>query len=242
MCKKCTRCLTEKPLTEFYNKKSGACGKDSHCKPCRDAYNKEAALGLPHPPVNKPASRRLSRAERTSKQRLRFLANPRTEKKCGACKVTMSATDFYSNRYSPDGLNTYCKECAKAYKRREYSANPDPIREQKRTQRATPEYLEWQRAYLREWRKANPTKAAEYTNRRNRRKEDNGGSHTAEEFKSLCEHYGNRCLCCREAKPLIADHVIPVVKGGTSDISNIQPLCKQCNQRKNVHIRDYRRS
>jgi 5-methylcytosine-specific restriction endonuclease McrA len=56
----------------------------------------------------------------------------------------------------------------------------------------------------------------------------------------LCEKYHKRCLCCDKRRKLTADHVIPVSKGGTSDISNIQPLCQPCNSSKGAKIIDYR--
>ena len=68
----------------------------------------------------------------------------------------------------------------------------------------------------------------------------NGGSFTAEEWLDLCEQFGHRCACCRGKKPLAADHIVPVSKGGTSYIWNIQPLCKSCNTRKGTKIIDYR--
>ncbi len=37
-----------------------------------------------------------------------------------------------------------------------------------------------------------------------------------------------------------ADHVVPLTKGGTDDIGNIQPLCGACNRKKFVAIIDYR--
>lgn len=68
-----------------------------------------------------------------------------------------------------------------------------------------------------------------------------GGSFTPKEWDALCSKYGFRCLCCDKKKPLEADHVIPLSKGGTSWIHNIQPLCKSCNSSKGSKTVDYRR-
>lgn len=68
-----------------------------------------------------------------------------------------------------------------------------------------------------------------------------GGSYTDREWKILVEFYGRKCLCCESAnKPLTADHVVPVSRGGSSKISNIQPLCLPCNDRKMTKIIDFR--
>jgi 5-methylcytosine-specific restriction endonuclease McrA len=67
------------------------------------------------------------------------------------------------------------------------------------------------------------------------------GHYTAAEFKALCEEYGNACLRCGDKDaPLTPDHVIPLTLGGSNWISNIQPLCRRCNSRKNIKIIDYR--
>jgi len=39
---------------------------------------------------------------------------------------------------------------------------------------------------------------------------------------------------------LEADQVVPLTRGGTDDIGNIQPLCGSCNRKKFVSIVDYR--
>lgn len=58
------------------------------------------------------------------------------------------------------------------------------------------------------------------------------GTFTAAEFAALCEAYDNRCARCGTKTKLTADHVIPLIAGGSNMIDNIQPLCKPCNSSK----------
>ena len=79
--------------------------------------------------------------------------------------------------------------------------------------------------------------------RRRTRKTNAGGSFGAGEFKELCRHYDCHCLRCGKQFPIIkleADHVIAVANGGSSDIENIQPLCRSCNSSKGAKNTDYR--
>ena len=69
------------------------------------------------------------------------------------------------------------------------------------------------------------------------------GAHTAQEWEALKAKYNNTCLCCGKVEPEIAltrDHVLPITKGGTDNIDNIQPLCWSCNSSKNDKHVDYR--
>jgi hypothetical protein len=63
------------------------------------------------------------------------------------------------------------------------------------------------------------------------------GSYTVEEWENLKYKYKNTCPMCGRKEPevkLTQDHIIPISIGGTNYITNIQPLCKSCNCKKNI--------
>ena len=91
-----------------------------------------------------------------------------------------------------------------------------------------------------EYRQNNPEAARARVHKRRAIKAQSGGSYTVAEWKGLCNKYDNKCLCCGKKKELTADHVIPIAKGGTSSIDNIQPLCMPCNAKKHTGTQDFR--
>jgi 5-methylcytosine-specific restriction endonuclease McrA len=100
-------------------------------------------------------------------------------------------------------------------------------------------------ARSKKWAEGNPEKVrqAKTNNLRKRRavRHASRGNFTVEEFKELCESYGHKCLACGDTEAVLeADHVVPLTKGGSDNISNIQPLCGSCNRKKFVKIIDYR--
>jgi 5-methylcytosine-specific restriction endonuclease McrA len=78
-------------------------------------------------------------------------------------------------------------------------------------------------------------------NRRRARLANASGDFTNEQWLTLCEKYGNKCACCEQEKRLHADHIVPLSKGGSNMIENIQPLCKSCNSRKATKTIAFRR-
>lgn len=63
---------------------------------------------------------------------------------------------------------------------------------------------------------------------------------TQQEWRDLCDKYGNRCLKCGKQGEMTPDHIVPISRGGSNDISNIQPLCLACNLHKHAKTADYR--
>lgn len=51
-----------------------------------------------------------------------------------------------------------------------------------------------------------------------------------------------RCVKCGATHDLTLDHILPRSKGGTDALSNLQTLCRKCNEEKEVDIIDYRLS
>lgn len=152
-------------------------------------------------------------------------------RQCTKCKNNKPETEFYKRRRGT--LKSWCKSCCRIERRiyqMKYRAN-NPKYRKKETERMR----KWRADNLSTDRKRNRIRQQ---NRR-ARKRKNGGIVTIEEWKALCNHYGNVCLACGKPEVTI-DHVIPVSRGGMNDISNIQPLCKSCNTTKSNRIVDYR--
>lgn len=88
----------------------------------------------------------------------------------------------------------------------------------------------------RRWKAKNPERMAHLKARRYARERNAEGSHTFEEWTSLKLAQGGKCAICGQPSKLTKDHIIPLSKGGTDYISNIQGACRSCNSRKHNKI------
>ena len=94
----------------------------------------------------------------------------------------------------------------------------------------------WKIEKWKEWyRKRLPIKNAI----RRTRLSNSFGQFTKQEWENLKRAYSYICPSCKKREPeikLTIDHIIPLSKGGTNYISNIQPLCGKCNNHKYTKV------
>lgn len=83
----------------------------------------------------------------------------------------------------------------------------------------------------RAYAKANPKQVALIKRRYRARKRNATGDHTLAQLEAMAERQGQKCANCRKSiqHSYHADHIVPLILGGSNDISNIQLLCKSCN-------------
>lgn len=80
-----------------------------------------------------------------------------------------------------------------------------------------------------------------YKQRYKARKRGAFGYHTQSEWETLKAQYNWTCIFCGRGEPKIKleqDHIIPLSKGGSDNIENIQPLCRSCNAKKSNIIKN----
>lgn len=179
-----------------------------------------------------------------------FHKNKRTKDgfvpRCKLCKAEYASQWYQQNKERQRELNRRWiaanTERWRQYRQSWYFENKEHMREV--NQRWRDKNVEQWRSFGKRWRDDNLQKARELerlkAHKRRALKRQSSGSFTREGWEALCLRYGGKCLCCGSSEALTIDHVVPLSKGGTNDIQNIQPLCNSCNIRKGVKSIDYR--
>ena len=162
-------------------------------------------------------------------------------KKCSKCGKEKYLTEFYKDKSSKNGLYGYCKECSNEISNKWNDDNKDRRKEYNKINK------EYKNEYNKKWNKNTyqniKEKIIENSRKYRARKLNAGGVFSEEEFKQKLIFYQYKCCKCgTNLKEAIIhrDHMKPLSKGGSNYISNIQPLCAQCNLSKNSKHRDYR--
>lgn len=155
----------------------------------------------------------------------------------GVHQLLLGAFSLKSN--GPFGKNTQCKSCKSAKMRKHRAQYPDETRKIKR--RYYINNTTKVKADARNWRKSNPNKVTEQTQRKRARKA-NAPSGKLPSKKELLERQGGRCYWCGCKASRIPrhpngykwtlDHVVALANGGSNTEDNIVIACHQCNSRK----------
>jgi Restriction endonuclease len=134
---------------------------------------------------------------------------------CSTCKKDQDVQCFSKDKRRPLGIRSRCKACVRLDNTKYRKRNL--ISEKKR---------------IADYKKLKKHHINALNSKRRTNKYGNGGKHTAQEWLDKMTAYNNICAICKLAKPLTKDHIIPLSKGGTDNIDNIQPLCQTCNSKK----------
>lgn len=158
--------------------------------------------------------------------------------KCGDKKLI---EEFTRDKSRKDGRNPYCKGCVRRY------AQSSKGKEAHRRAMARYAKTEGRKRGRRRYFQSSRGKQASRRHKITRRakKTHAGGTYTQSQWYKLCEFYGFRCLKCDRKmsfEDIQFDHIKPIAKGGTSFITNGQPLCGKCNKQKGNREIDYRKS
>ena len=247
----CTGCRESKPLDEFTKDSKTADGKAWKCRACAEAVYRIWLAANPERPAmsarkyyraNVDVCRRKAReAARVKRQaagirtraqriaddkaaRVQKDAQPLPENRaCSLCHEIKPIEHFARSKDVATGRVLQCRDCRSRSKATWAQSR-----------------VEWLAAYDNLYRLLHPEIVANNGRRRRARKLNAPGEdHTPEQVQALWRASGGVCANPYCRVPIAKgsrhlDHIMPLARGGSNSIDNLQWLCNRCNRQKHA--------
>lgn len=228
--KKCPKCGRELPEEMFGKDKKAKDGLLYLCKDCKKEYNKYRYLANRESILEKQRQHYLNHKVEKAEYGKQYRANHKSERNEYSKKYYENNKEKCIERHK-EWLETHKDERAE-YFHKYYDAHKEEHREynKRHYENHKTERMEYYKQYSRTTQGKAAQKAAQHNY--NARKIQNGGSFSADEWIDVCIKFDDKCAYCGKETKLTADHIIPVSKGGSSNINNIIPCCQSCNSSK----------
>ena len=222
--KACSKCGVDKPLSAFSAEKRSKDGKRAQCKACISVSGKPYREATREQKAAYDREYRKRNAEKLREQGRAYAA------------ANVEKIREYRERNRERRRQVFAewaernKERLADERRQKYYADPEAAREKA---------AQWRAAHpeaARRYRRENAEKIKADWHKRRALQVASGGSHTAAQIRELLGKQRGCCAVCRVdiRKRRHVDHIVPLSKGGSNDITNIQLTCRACNLRKHA--------
>lgn len=181
---------------------------------------------------------------------------------CSKCKKEKPKNKFSKKKikYCSNGLYSYCKDCGNIMSNEYKKNNKEKVKLSRHKHYLLNKnyYIKWYKKnqkriikqkhkyYIKNKKRINKKnniynktekgKFIQCIKADKRRQQKLGSSHTLEEWENIKKKNNYKCKTCKKSIKLTRDHIIPLSKGGSNNINNIQPLCGPCNSKKHNKI------
>lgn len=231
--KRCTVCKQYLPLDSFCKSKLRVDGLHYECRLCvREQRIRRKRASNPDY-VPRPFQRFQSRCARCKKRYDREYYESNKAELLVKQREYLRSLPPETRKQRTDRVREKLRSQAeqqRAYFRNRYKKQRDRLLAQRQAYRDR--NRDRMRAYFKQWHAKHDGYASIQRQRRRVLMMNGNPVLTVEQWRFIKRAFGYRCAYCGEKKALTMDHVIPLIRGGKHEMSNIVPACRSCNASK----------